>query len=150
MTPQDVLARLRARRVEVLVEGQRLRLRAPVGAITEELLRTVALHKVSLLRLLTNGMPGARGERIVHMLALLQAHCTHRSWLVAVIRGGVVGERLVQRADLAWDDVAREARRFVVDGETTDARLRAALARHEALTLVEARERKRSPCEGAS
>ncbi len=45
---------LRALRIEVLVEGERLRLRAG-RAITEELRRAVVLHKAALLRLLERG-----------------------------------------------------------------------------------------------
>lgn len=142
MTPIEVLARLRAQKVEVLVEGERIRLRAPVGAITEELRRAVCLHKASLVRLLTGSAPATRAERGLHLLALLRAHCARRSWIAAA-GWGELDERRVEHAERPWDAIAREAHRFVAAEEATDVRLRAALARHEALTPVDSRGRMR-------
>jgi hypothetical protein len=53
MTPAAVLAELQSRGATLTVVGDRLRVEAPEDALSDEMLRALALHKPELLRLLS-------------------------------------------------------------------------------------------------
>jgi hypothetical protein len=57
MSVADLLTVFRARGVEVFVAEGRLRYRAPVGALTEDLRAAAAAHRAELLALLTAPIP---------------------------------------------------------------------------------------------
>ena len=66
MTPAALLASLQAAGVDLVPSGDNLRLRAPEGALTADLLGAVKQHKPALLRLLAEKgaapAPGALSE----------------------------------------------------------------------------------------
>ncbi len=53
MTPEDALAHVRAAEVEVTLDGEDLRLRAPPGVLTTERLAWLRTHKRALVEALT-------------------------------------------------------------------------------------------------
>jgi amino acid adenylation domain-containing protein/non-ribosomal peptide synthase protein (TIGR01720 family) len=59
VSPIDLLRRLRDERVEVFAEGERLRVRAPEGALTDELRAELAASKAAILSLLKQAAPAA-------------------------------------------------------------------------------------------
>lgn len=140
MTPAEVLATLRALRIEVRAEGGRLRLRAPVGTLTPELRHAVEVHKPGLLALLS-GVEGPAAsvpaplDRPAHLQALLRQHFRKLNALRADWAGA---HGRIERTDIplaacierAWRVLDREARRFVRHEVATDELVRAALAAH--------------------
>jgi hypothetical protein len=62
MTPEALLSRLAALDVALTAQGDRLRVEAPVGALTAELRAALTEHKRALLDLLSRS-PRSPGER---------------------------------------------------------------------------------------
>jgi hypothetical protein len=59
MTPLELLVALRRRGIDLTVDGERLRVEAPRGALTPELRRTLAEHKPELIAELSQAAPGS-------------------------------------------------------------------------------------------
>jgi TubC N-terminal docking domain len=57
MTPHDLIAACRTRGITLEVIGERLRCRAPVGALTPELKQALATQKAALVPILTGEAP---------------------------------------------------------------------------------------------
>lgn len=64
MTPQALLSRLAALNVTLTSAGDRLRVEAPAGALTDELRAALAEHKAALLDLLSPRDPDPERLRI--------------------------------------------------------------------------------------
>ncbi len=66
MTPAQLLAELRRRRVElVVVDRERLHWHAPPGALTPELQRALYAAQADLIRLLRQGVPAEQRRQIL-------------------------------------------------------------------------------------
>jgi hypothetical protein len=87
MTAEALLEQLRARGVDVWADGDRLRYRAPRGALTEELRRGLAERKWELLALLDGGR-AAREARVADLRPVPRDHdlplsfIQERFWLI--------------------------------------------------------------------
>lgn len=134
MKLDEVLDALRERRIDVDVEGNKLRLRAPAGALTDELRRAVEAHKGSLLQLLSPA-PGTEGARNERLLGLLRDHFARMNalradWAGATARLRRASPTVAAEADRAWERGAHEARRYVQGHVVVDVHLRLALVAH--------------------
>ncbi|HET7695318.1 MAG TPA: amino acid adenylation domain-containing protein [Vicinamibacterales bacterium] len=86
MTLLDLLDRLRAAQIEIAADGDRLRIRAPQGALTEELRAALAAHKSELLALFAHPAGPAGGADSIPRRdragALPASFAQQRLWMV--------------------------------------------------------------------
>lgn len=64
MTVIDLLSRVRERRIELFADGERLRVRAPEGALTADLQQELSAQKAEILAILKHGTPPEGGSAI--------------------------------------------------------------------------------------
>jgi hypothetical protein len=90
LTPGDLLAELSGRGITLEPQGDKIKYRAPVGALTPELKEAVSNHKTALLQLLTAPPADAMSEEPC------PACGTRERWLW-------IDGRLLCRVCLVWD-----------------------------------------------
>ena len=118
MSPIELLSRLRERGVQLIVDGERLRVRAPQGAIDAELQAELAGQKAAILAILRGSSAGEAAPRATVSGRVPLSFAQERFWFLEQLERGTSAHHLLFgiRFEGALDERAvRDALQRLVD-----------------------------------